>query len=453
MTDNPFLIDVYDKAFKWQGRITDPVAIDGSVRHNALSNFQYRLRAGDPMIEDVLTKGCRITMQYRDVGLTSGMVRTKQGDLLPNGDVVFQLQGDWRVLPNTTALVAPGHPIMPTTLSAVDPTGWGQAWLPGGGSDAGPDGTIQGQTGYYLWPDGSAATGGIYVAYSESAIKHLIQANAIARLGRPLTIAPDLERGGDARAASMLPSVRMSKLEDALRPLLGWSGLGLRIMQEAMSDTITVDVYEPGSWDAPLTVASGVVEDGGWSLNPPIATRVIVGGPGEIAARAFYSAADPALEDEYGDVIEVFRDATGASLNWPSSLADLYRVAKYYLLRPEVTSTDKALFTAYLSAAAQTGLNDGVPTTGVQATLSESETFYFGGVDGIQLGDTVTIKTGAGADEQEFTDVITEAKFSLTASGFTVEPILGIKSDDPTRALADAVAKLATSQRRLSTSR
>jgi hypothetical protein len=453
VTDSPFLIDVYTKSFEWVGRITDPVSINGSVRHNALSNFQFRLRAGDPMIEDVLRKGCRITMQYRGVGLVSGMVRTKQGDLLPNGDVVFQLQGDWRILPNTTAVVAPAHPLTPTALTATIPAGWGQTWLPGGGADAGPDGTTQGQYGYYLWPDGSAASAGVYVAYAESAVKNLIDVNALKRLGRPITIAPDLQRGGDARAAGVLPNVRMSKLEDAVRPLLAWSGLGLRVMQEAMGKTINVEVYEPSEWGAPLTVASGVVEDGGWSLNPPIATRVIVGGPGELADRAFWGSVDAGLEGEYGDIIEVFRDATGAGLKWPDALAEVYRVAKYYLLRPEVSFPDRVTFTNYLNAAAAVGLLDGVPTAGVQASLSESETFYFGGTDGVQLGDRVTIKTGEGASVQEFTDIITEAKFSLSSTGFEVEPILGIKSDDPNRALADAVATLAASQRRLSTSR
>lgn len=452
MTDSPFLIDVYDKGFNWGGRITDPVSITGSVRHNALSNFSFRLHAGDPMIEDMMRKGARVTMQYRGAGLMSGMVRTKGGDLLPNGDLVCQVQGDWRLLPNTTALVAPIHPVAPTTLDANAPSGWAQTTLPGGSADAGPDGTTQGQYGYYLWPDGSAAAGGVLVESAESAIKNLVGVN-FARLGRPVTIAPDLLRGGDARAAGVLPSVRMARLDEALESLLIWSGLGVRLMQAARGATVELDVYEPSEWQAPLTVGSGIVEAGSWSLNPPSATRAVVGGPGEIADRAFWTVADAALEAEYGDIIEVFRDATGAGLNWPDALADAYRVAKYYLLRPEVSVADKTRFSDYLTAAAIAGIDEGAPTSSVQATLSESETFYFGGENGVQLGDVVTIKSGDELGAESFTDIVTEAKFSLTSDSFTVEPILGAKTDDPTRALANAVARLAASQRRITTSR
>ena len=452
MTDNPFTIDVYNKGFEWQGRVTDPVSIDGSVRHNALSNFQYRLRAGDPMIEDFMRKGTRVTMQYRGAPLMSGVVRTKQGDLLPNGDLVCQVQGDWRLLQNTVAFVAPGHPIVPTSMESFSEQGWAQAWLPGGGADAGPDGTTQGQYGYYVWPDGSAGSGGVFVAASESAIKTIVGAN-FARLGRPVTVMPDLARGGDARTAGILPNVRMARLDEALGPILDWSGLGVRLMQQARGSTIELEVYEPTEWSAPLTVGSGIVDGGSWSLNPPASTRSIVGGPGEGVDRAFWSVADTALEDEYGDVIEIFRDATGAGLNWPSALADAYRVAKYYLLRPGVSGADKTRFSDYLTNAAQTGIAEGAPTSSVQATLAESATFYFGGIDGVQLGDAVTIKTGDELGAESFTEKVTEAKFSLTASEFSVEPILGTKTDDPARALADAVARLAASQRRIVTSR
>jgi hypothetical protein len=245
----------------------------------------------------------------------------------------------------------------------------------------------------------------------------------------------------------------MARLDEALESLLIWSGLGVRLMQAARGATVELDVYEPSEWQAPLTVGSGIVEAGSWSLNPPSATRAVVGGPGEIADRAFWTVADAALEAEYGDIIEVFRDATGAGLNWPDALADAYRVAKYYLLRPEVSVADKTRFSDYLTAAAIAGIDEGAPTSSVQATLSESETFYFGGENGVQLGDVVTIKSGDELGAESFTDIVTEAKFSLTSDSFTVEPILGAKTDDPTRALANAVARLAASQRRITTSR
>lgn len=451
MAVNPFTCDVYTKGLDWLGRITDPVSIAGSVRFNALGNFEFRIRASDPMAEDILAKGTRIAMAYRGQSLMSGMVRTKSGSLLPNGDLVFQLQDDWRVLVNTIAWVRANGAIAPTDLLATTDNALGQSWLPGGGSDAGPDGTTQGQTGYYLWPDGSAAVGGDLVSTSEAAIRRLIQANLIARLGRPVTVNPDLGRGGDARAAGMLPAVRMSKVSEALQPLLDWSGLRLRMIQSAGGTSIVAEITEPTTWGAPLTVASGIIPEGSWSMAAPTATRAVIGGPGEDVNRVFAEERDATgLEAAYGDIIEVFRDATGANLNWPASLTEAYRVAKYFQLRPEVPALDKAVLAGYLKGAGTRGLSEGVPTTGVQATLSETDTFHFGGSDGIQLGDIVTVKDAAGS---VFTDRITEAKFSLTAAGFTVEPILGDKTDDATQSLADAVAKLAAAQRKLSASR
>lgn len=464
--DNPFQLDVYNKDREWQGRIGDPVSVDGSVKCNALGNFQIRVKGNDPMVEDILAKGARLSMGYLPAteraaipagvspvypGLMSGMIRTQQGSVLPNGDVVFQVQDDWRVLINTLALIRPNGIIAPTSLSATVPESWAQAWLPGGGADAGPDGTIQGQYGYYLWPDGSAAVGGVYVAYAEDAIKHIIAANTV-RLGLKVTVEPQLSRGGDARAAGVLPLVRMSTLAEAVQPLLDWSGLVLTVMQHYGQQYVHIDVREPETWAAPLTVGSGIVQDGSWSTSAPTVTRTVVGGPGEDVARAFWAVNDATgLEDDYGDIIEIFRDATGANLTWPPSITDdLLKIAKYFLLRPEPDPTDQANFIAYLTSAGAKGLAAGLPTASAQVTLSETESFYFGGADGIQLGDWATVETSAG---DLYTQQITEAKFSLTKDAFTVEPILGTKTDDPMQTLANAIAKLAAAQRRVSTSR
>lgn len=464
MTDSPFRIDLFDKTRVWQGRLGNPVAVDGSVKCNALGNFQIRVAADDPMATFLLAKGARASMSYlpateRGNGSTtfsplmSGMVRTNQGSVLSNGDIVFQLQDDWRDLINTIAWVAPFQPIAPTVVDAIDPNGLAQATLPGGGSDAGPNGQTQGQYGYYLWPDGSAASGGVLVQYAEDAIKDIVN-NNFFRLGRPVTVAPALHRGGDARAAGILPMVRMTNLAEAIQPLLDWSGLVLTMFMPFGLGTpqkTLLDVRVPATWPAPLTVGSGIIQDGSWSTSAPNATRSIVGGPGEDVARAFWRVLDTSgLEADYGDIIEVFRDAAGASLTWPTAVTELFKIAKYFLLRAEPDPADQAQFMAYLNAAGNAGLSDGAPQAAASVSLSETQTFYFGGAAGVQLGDYATVQTAAGA---LFTERITEAQFSLTKDGFTVTPILGNATDDPMQTLANAVAALAASQRRVSTSR
>jgi hypothetical protein len=241
-------------------------------------------------------------------------------------------------------------------------------------------------------------------------------------------------------------------MEEPVLDLLKWSGLGLTFSQDAANPTINVDVFEPKVWQQPLTVESGIIINGSWSTNDPEATRGVVGGPGDGVDRAFWpmvTATD--LESTYRDVVEVFRDATSANITWPPAITDdLLKVAKYFLLRSEVAASDKTEFQSFLNTAGAKGLEEGVPTSGLSLELSETETFHFGGVDGIQLGDTITA-TSRGLT---FTDRITEANLSWDATdGIVVTPRVGTKTDDPDRQLAEAVAALARTQIRLSTSK
>jgi hypothetical protein len=303
---------------------------------------------------------------------------------------------------------------------------------------------------YYVWPDGSTQWGGPSIDSAETAIKHLIGAN-FNRLGRPVTIGADLGRGGDARAAGMLPQVRFGSLDTNLEALIKWSGLKVTLQQHPTLPTIILEVSEPTVWPQTLTVESGIITDGTWSTDDPEATRIIVGGPGEETSRAFWAVNDATgLESEYGDIIEVFRDATGATLKWPEVIPDAQKIADQYLLRPEVTADDKTIFTSYLNAAGLKSLTEGAATSGLSLELSETEVFHFGGVDGIQLGDTIT----AASRGLTFTDRISEATLSWDAKdGLVVTPRVGQKTDDPDRQLAEAVASLARAQIRLSISK
>ncbi|TFD54211.1 hypothetical protein E3T43_12805 [Cryobacterium sp. Hh7] len=303
---------------------------------------------------------------------------------------------------------------------------------------------------YYVWPDGSTQWGGPAITTAETAIKHLIGVN-FTRLGRPVTIGADQGRGGNAVAAGMLPQVRFGSLDMNLQALIEWSGLRVTLRQDPTLPTIHVEVSVPTVWPQKLTVESGIVIDGTWSTDDPEATRIIVGGPGQETERAFWGVNDTTgLEAEYGDIIEVFRDATGATLTWPEVIPDAQQIADRYLLRPEVSAADKTIFTNYLNAAGAKSLGEGGLMSGVSLELSETEVFHFGGADGIQLGDTITV-TSQGLT---FTDRITEATLSWDATdGLVVTPRVGQKTDDPDRQMAEAVAALARAQIRLSTSK
>lgn len=444
----PGRIDVYRPDFTWVGTIGNPVAINGTAVFNGLSVFTIELAVDDPIVEDLLVEGCRVTMIYRDADLFSGVVTQITGSIVPNGTVTVTLESDWRTLTNTLALVRPANQIEATAISVKNvenAAAEAQAWLPGGSSTQGTSGTIIGQTGYYKWASS--------VVYAETAIKTLISENAITRLGRPMTIATDLNRGGDIKTPGLLPTLRMTTLEDAVNQILALDGLGLTVQQVPRTNTITVDVFVPDVWDMPLTAESGIISQGSWSIKGPTMTRAFVGGPGDLAARYFKSFTDTTgLEALYGDKIEVFRDASSAAdLAWPEGLTvEENKVPKYYLLRSDVSAADKLAFTNSIAAVAAEGLADGQPRYGLSAELSETDTFHFGGSDGIQLGDEVTIQAASG---NLFTEKVTQCRFEFGNNKFVVTPILGTLENDPNVQIAKTIADLARAQRRISKDR
>ncbi|WP_104128240.1 hypothetical protein [Cryobacterium sp. Y57] len=272
----------------------------------------------------------------------------------------------------------------------------------------------------------------------------------IERLGRPVTVAPNQFRFPFPYASDDILPVRMAPLNEALAGLLLETGLGLSFQHDGVSPTITADVWEPTTWPLDLTVDSAVVLDGDWSQQYPTATRIVVGGPGENVARAFWEVRDTTgIEDEYGDIIEVFRDATGSTLNWPDTLADQYRIAKYYLLRDEVSAADKNAFRIYLNAAGAKGLSDGAPTAGLSLSLSETDQFQYA-PGGFRRGDHISVM----ANGVRFTDQILAVNLTWDkTTGATVTPQVGDRTDDPDKLFARAISQLASAQRRLSTSR
>jgi hypothetical protein len=430
-------IRVYDKSGGWVGNIGAPESVKGSVLQHAPGSFQLALRENEPYLDAVMTPGARVAIDLRGAPLFSGMRRPISGGLVVGDSPTCTIQGDRRLLDNHLALVVPGGPLAPTATSGAGR--FGQAAQV---DDLGPAGTVVGQGGYMQWPSSLSS--------AESLVKWLLSQNLV-RSREPVVIATDQGRGGNARAAGVLPQVRMDKLSEAIQPLLDWSGLTLTALRDR-SGMVVVDVRESFAWPAAFTVESGVVVDGSWSITPPSATRIILGGPGQDAARAFWQVNDATgLEDEYGDSIEVFKDATGATLTWPQSLDQSLQVAKYYLLRSDVSEGNKALFRSYLDEAARGALADGAPLTSIAAELAETDQFHYGGAQGVLLGDELTVTAASGVD---FHDVVTEAAISYTASeGLTVDTKLGDLTDNPDRKQARLIARLFAAQRRAARNR
>lgn len=420
--ESPVEMRIFNKTLDFENVISDVDYYSFAPRLNAQGSAEIAVPSDAPINTLLRTPGTRLSCRYRGEHLMSGPLRTQQGPFITAApSTIYSLQDDWRILVNTLAWVNPGAPIEPTSLDSP-----GQAWQ----VSPGTSGTTAGQAQYYEWPSS--------IISAEAAIKHLITVNAVTRLGRPVTVLPNEGRGGNARVAGLLPDIRFQNIAEAIEILLEWSGLVMSVWQDFDTPTIYVDVREPSVWPQVITPSSGIITDGDWSRMAPDATRMVVGGPGQEAERAFWEVRDTTgLESEYGDIIEVFRDATGAKLEWPADLAQDRKVAKYFRLRSDVDAAAKTAFTQYLTSAGRTGLAEGAPTSSLGVALMESEEFQFAGEHGIHLGDWLT----ASSNGIDITERITEATVTLTAKdGDRAIPVLGKRSDDPDQNLWDAIA-------------
>jgi hypothetical protein len=247
---------------------------------------------------------------------------------------------------------------------------------------------------------------------AETIVKDFVTKNAITRLADDVTVAPDLGRGAVIAGGV---SIRMHKLYDRLFPAVDQAGIGVTVRQ--VEDVgLVVDCYTPTQYPLELSEDGGTISMYSWTKSNPTKTRVVAGGQGEGTARQWVYVTDTPLESQYNDIIEEFRDARDA--------AD----------------------TTILTDRANESLTAGKPLAGLSLTLSESETFQYGGEDGVHVGDLVSIDLG----NFTITDVLREARFNWDfESGLTVTPSVGEKVQSPEDQVASAVRQLARGYREL----
>ena len=361
---SPFRITLFDRSLRRRGWIGAPERVECIIRHNAVGQCAVTVSADHPRIPDVVASGARATIDYLGQQVMSGRVGRCEGTgPLASSTITFHVEDDFRLLYRLL--------------------GWPN-----------PAGTLaqQGDDGAYDTVTGPA----------ETVVKTLVSRNA-ARSRPAVTVAGDAGRG-----AQITSSVRMHPLADRLLPAVDLAGIGVDVRQTGTG--LVVDCYQPTVRRMVLSEESGVVVGWSWSTVAPTATRVVVGGQGEGVARAFVTDVDTDRETEWGETVEVFRDAR---------------------------DTDDV---AVLAARAQEALAEGSPTTGLSLSLTESRGFAYGRT--VHVGDRVTTRIAPGAD---ITDVLREARIVWdTDSGVTVTPVVGERQDDPSallRATINALTK------------
>lgn len=398
------IFTVFDRDFEIVGKVGAPSSYKVDRVHNEAGTGSLAVPVGLTINQHLLADGARYRFEHKGMRKSTGWIGDVTG---PFGNVqgasnMYALLDDSCILDETLAWVAPGNPIKANALGDPAQT----VLIPG---TTNTPGTVENLRGYFAWATGSV----------EFAVKDMLQQN-FDRLGSRVTILPNQDRGGSA--PTVMPDVRFKTLRQGIQPLLDAGQLGIDVWHEPGEETLFVDVYETTDWGQPLTEASGVIKGGGTvTRRAARATRAVAGGPGEEAARAFDEHVDAELEAKIGRVIEVFRNATGASLKWPNDLADTFRVAIYYLQR--ATEPDRAEFISYMRQACFDAIAEGRPTSSVSVELAQTENFYVGGENGIERGTRVELRPSVG---DPITDVVTIERYSLTKGyGETAVPVLG----------------------------
>lgn len=346
---------VYNKDFEREGFINDAELVEVTPTHNDVGIAKLTLPVDHPkaiLLTELATTGmARAVFEEDGEHRLSGPCQfiEAQGPT-SEGRIVFTFDDDFQELRDIL-----GWPVPGAALTA--------------------------QTAEYHTLTGPA----------ETVVKTLVQLNGVTRLGKPITIAPDLGRGQTITVA-----MRFHPLYDKLVPVLDAAGIGITIKQSGAG--LLLDCYEPEPYPLDLTEQAGIVTDYRWTFRPVAATDVVVGGKGEAVEREFRSFTDAPRIAALGRRIEVFRDARDSN---SEVLAE--REAVYAERAAETFAETKAL-------------------PGVSISLSETSNFRYGG-DRLNVGSRVRVKLGTGLIIE---DILRSAHIRDSADdGLTTIPQVG----------------------------
>lgn len=315
---------LYDKEFTRIGFVNDAELVEITPMHNDVGMAKLTLPLDHPKAALLLEDGTRAVFEQDGEHRLSGTVGAVEAvGPSSEGSITFTFDDDYQELRDILGWPVPGAAL---TAQAVE---------------------------YYT-----------LTGPAETVVKTLVQLNGVDRLGKPITIAPDLGRG-----QVITVSIRFHPLYDKLVAALDAADIGVTIRQ--VDGGLLLDCYEPQTYPLDLTEEAGIVTNFKWSYRPPAATDVVVGGKGEGVEREFRSFTEAPRIAQLGRRIEVFRDARDSN---SEVLAE--REAVYAERAGETFTETKAL-------------------PGVSLALSETSNFRYGG-DRFNVGDRVRVRLGTG---------------------------------------------------------
>lgn len=365
----PLEIQVVDKNFRVKGTIGDPKFATVIHRWKDPSSATVSIRANHPRLDRLLDQGSRMRiLDESGKHVISGRCKNFRGSGPKNAFVEIDVVDDKVLLQQVLGWVIPTAAI-----------------------------TAQGTAGTNWTMTGNA----------ESVLKEAVRLNAIVRLGLPLTIGPNLNRG-----ATVTASLRFQSLWERLMPVTDGAGIGelLGVSVKHVGNGLVLDVWEPKTYNKPIDVTSGILKEWSWTRTAAQATRAVAGGQGDGTLRLYREKAKTELETLLNWKMESFRDARDTA--------------------------DPTLMYKRIDEV----LAEGAEKAGLALVLSQTSNFQYG--KNFSIGDMVTVNVGTG----QMVERLEEATLSWTREGgFISRPRFGEKNDDPNAQTLGLIRKIARS--------
>lgn len=373
----PLKLDLYTKNFQWVGRLGTPKFVTAIPRFNAVGTATIGLLADHRLASRIFDPGMRFVITDPEQSFDDGVVISGRIDDIRGsgtyGSEVIEID------------IIDDFCLFDEVLGWVIPTA-----------------AINAQ--------GTAGTNWTQTGPAETVLRAALYANAVTRLGLPVSMAASSGRGSSITAQLRFdPLSELFPVKDGAG--INGSGIGVTVKQSGAG--LLVRVYEPRVITRKLTPTTGEIVDWSYSLKKPSATRVAVGGQGEAQARVFRTVVDAARETEIGWKIERWRDARDVDAG-----ADMEN---------------------NLTARGNQTLTEAAEKAGLSLTLAETKRFKYG--RNVRVGDRITLEVNPNLP---VTDILSEATLSWTQDdGWKRTPKVGDRSDDPDVNLHRTIAALA----------
>lgn len=378
-------IEVFDKTGTFKGRCGAYVSAALLDTFNAKASTSFTIDSRSPRAADLREPGAQVRFVAPGI-LSSGWVNT------------FTTSGPRRG--TLTDFTIDSH-----FMLFEDVLGWVQPTRP-------------------ISEQGVAGDNAVYTGSEEYIVKTVMAQNARDRLGMPLTIAPNLNRGRQG----MTVKFRFHPVYDKIFAVDDGAGLvngELRwsIVLDPSTKRLVLDCTPVSTYPRLLTESSGLAD---WSVTTarPTATSVVIGGAGEAEMRDFrvmprVTDPDYGRAEEWGQRRERFRDARDSNGD------------------PEL-----------MYRRGQETLDEGKAKAGIRIRLTETAAARYG--ESMKVGDRVNLQL---ADGQSFgPEILREVRINYNRDkGREVTPSIGDYSDNPEVRIVNAVRAIARSIRRIVT--